>query len=341
MNNKTLTNQSKGLNLKAIKILLLFITTALFVAFVSFGHVQAKSYTTSKNSLISGNTVSGEKVVETARKYVNKLRYSWGGTSLTHGCDCSGFVYAVYRANGIDFKSVRSSFDMSAAKNIIGRNIGTDTSKAEAGDIIIYPNHAGLCTSQGTVIQCQNAGCREQTHAYMKRYFGGVQCIIRLDLVKNLSSGDIVKLDKQNAKYQVVKTGRTNTVKYLGQIKNKNITSKKATETTTDDSEVVQPVATVEINVVTATDTESSATVSVAATDATENTEIATTSTTETVTEATDATATATEATATTATEATGDTTSTTKQNTTKKVKTVNIPKKVKIYGVVYRVINA
>ncbi|MCR4717290.1 MAG: C40 family peptidase [Lachnospiraceae bacterium] len=191
-------------------------TIAVLFSFTGFNAIKADAASSSKE-LISGKPISGETVVRSARKYVGKLRYSYGGTSLKNGCDCSGFVYAIYKANGIDFKNVRSSYDMYAARNKIGTDIGTDTSKAMAGDIIIYPDHAGLCTSNGTVIQCQSRGLREQPHSYMNRYFGGVQAIIRLNLVRNLKVGDEVSLPKYNAIFKVVKVGKVNKVKHIGE----------------------------------------------------------------------------------------------------------------------------
>ena len=41
-------------------------------------------------------SVSGLDVVKEARKYVGKLNYVYGGTSLTKGADCSGFICRIY-----------------------------------------------------------------------------------------------------------------------------------------------------------------------------------------------------------------------------------------------------
>ncbi len=46
-------------------------------------------------------TVSGQDIVDFALQFVGNP-YVWGGTSLTDGCDCSGFVLSVYGAFGID-----------------------------------------------------------------------------------------------------------------------------------------------------------------------------------------------------------------------------------------------
>lgn len=45
------------------------------------------------------NQETGEKIVETAKKYMG-IPYLWGGTS-TKGFDCSGYTKTVYRLNGI------------------------------------------------------------------------------------------------------------------------------------------------------------------------------------------------------------------------------------------------
>jgi len=40
-------------------------------------------------------------IVSDAESYVGKLRYVYGGTSLTTGADCSGFVMSVFAKFGI------------------------------------------------------------------------------------------------------------------------------------------------------------------------------------------------------------------------------------------------
>ena len=70
--------------------------------------------------------------------------YVAGGTSLTKGADCSGFVMAVYQAFG--YSLPRSSYAQSGA----GR--GVSYSEAQPGDIIYYGGHVGIYIGNGQIV---------------------------------------------------------------------------------------------------------------------------------------------------------------------------------------------
>ena len=67
-----------------------------------------------------------------------------GGTSLTNGADCSGFVMAGYQAFGISLP--RSSYAQAG--------VGTAVSYSEAkpGDIIYYGGHVGIYIGNGQIV---------------------------------------------------------------------------------------------------------------------------------------------------------------------------------------------
>ena len=67
-----------------------------------------------------------------------------GGTSLTKGADCSGFVMAVYQAFG--YSLPRSSYAQSGA----GRAVSY--SEAQPGDIIYYGGHVGIYIGNGQIV---------------------------------------------------------------------------------------------------------------------------------------------------------------------------------------------
>lgn len=77
----------------------------------------------------------GDKIAETAKKYVGKVKYVKGGTDLNKGVDCTGFVQAIYGLNGIKLTNKLSGW---------GKSIGTDIKKAKAGDILTYKNKSGI-----------------------------------------------------------------------------------------------------------------------------------------------------------------------------------------------------
>ncbi len=91
----------------------------------------------------SGGSASGKEIASYACQYVGNP-YVAGGTSLTSGCDCSGFTYAVYQA-----------FGYSIPRNSTGqRNAGRGVTYAEAqpGDIICYAGHVALYIGNGQIV---------------------------------------------------------------------------------------------------------------------------------------------------------------------------------------------
>lgn len=85
----------------------------------------------------------GQQVADYACKFIGNP-YVAGGTSLTNGADCSGFVMAVYQAFGISLP--RSSYAQAG--------VGTAVSYSEAkpGDIIYYGGHVGIYIGNGQIV---------------------------------------------------------------------------------------------------------------------------------------------------------------------------------------------
>lgn len=100
----------------------------------------------------AGNQVSGSgtgaEIAKFACNYVGNP-YVWGGSSLTNGADCSGFIMAVYANFG--YSLPHSSLSM--------RSIGTGVSLAEAqaGDIICYSGHVALYIGDGKIVHAKNS----------------------------------------------------------------------------------------------------------------------------------------------------------------------------------------
>ncbi len=97
----------------------------------------------------------GSQIVAYAMQFLGNP-YSWGGTSLTNGCDCSGFVLKVYQHFGVTLS--HSSWAQSRA--------GTSVSYSEAqpGDIVFYTTsgsssggHVGIYLGNGRMISALNA----------------------------------------------------------------------------------------------------------------------------------------------------------------------------------------
>lgn len=90
---------------------------------------------------------SGQAVIDYACQFIGNP-YVWGGTSLTEGADCSGFVQSVYAHFGINLP--RTSYDMRSA----GYEVSYD--EAQPGDLILYDGHVGLYMGDGNIVNAMN-----------------------------------------------------------------------------------------------------------------------------------------------------------------------------------------
>ena len=91
---------------------------------------------------------SGQAVVDYACQFIGNP-YVWGGTSLTNGADCSGFVQSVYAHFGVNLP--RTSSEMRSA----GR--GVSYSEALPGDIVCYDGHVGIYMGDGQIVNAINS----------------------------------------------------------------------------------------------------------------------------------------------------------------------------------------
>ena len=91
---------------------------------------------------------TGTDIANYALQFVG-CPYVAGGTSLTNGCDCSGFTQGVYSHFGI--KIPRSSYAQSAE----GREVSYD--EAQAGDIIYYGGHVGIYIGNNQIVHASTA----------------------------------------------------------------------------------------------------------------------------------------------------------------------------------------
>ncbi|MCR5098078.1 MAG: C40 family peptidase [Lachnospiraceae bacterium] len=90
---------------------------------------------------------SGSSVVNYASQFVGNP-YVYGGSSLTNGTDCSGFVMSVYSAFGVSLPH-SSSGDRSVGYAV-------STSDMQPGDIVCYSGHVAIYAGNGTIVHASN-----------------------------------------------------------------------------------------------------------------------------------------------------------------------------------------
>ena len=110
----------------------------------------------------------GSAIASYALKFVGNP-YVYGGSSLTHGTDCSGFTMSVFKKFGISLPRT------SGAQSGVGKKISP--SSARAGDLIFYASgghvtHVALCIGGGRVVHASNprTGIKTSNMYYRKPY---------------------------------------------------------------------------------------------------------------------------------------------------------------------------
>ena len=113
---------------------------------------QTKSASKSSSSS-SGKSYSapsgsgGGSVVSYGSQFVGNP-YVYGGSSLTGGTDCSGFVMSCYSAFGVSLPHSSSSM------RSVGYGVSAD--EMQPGDIVCYSGHVGIYAGNGTLLHASN-----------------------------------------------------------------------------------------------------------------------------------------------------------------------------------------
>ncbi|KIR02214.1 hypothetical protein P261_01028 [Lachnospiraceae bacterium TWA4] len=128
-------------------------------AYIAKSSLSSKKVSTKTSK--SSSSSKGSQVASYALRFVGNP-YRWGGTSLTRGADCSGFIKAVYARFG------RSLPHSSSALRRSGK--GVSYSKRKAGDIICYRGHVALYIGNNKIVHAANTrrGIIVSKVSYMK-----------------------------------------------------------------------------------------------------------------------------------------------------------------------------
>ena len=106
------------------------------------------SVSSSSGSSESVGSASGQAVANYACQFIGNP-YKWGGTSLTSGADCSGFVMSVYAHFGVSLPH------SSSAMRSVG--YGVSVSDMQPGDIVCYSGHVGIYVGNNTIVNASNS----------------------------------------------------------------------------------------------------------------------------------------------------------------------------------------
>ncbi|HKM33380.1 MAG TPA: SH3 domain-containing protein [Lachnospiraceae bacterium] len=105
---------------------------------------NSSSSTASNTYAVGEGSELGVSVAEYALQFVGNP-YVWGGTSLTNGADCSGFVMSVYANFGVSLPH-SSAADRNQGYAVDGLE------NAQPGDLICYSGHVAMYIGNGQIV---------------------------------------------------------------------------------------------------------------------------------------------------------------------------------------------
>ena len=114
------------------------------------GNSSSSSSNTYAAPNFSNGSGMGSSVAQYACQFVGNP-YVYGGSSLTNGTDCSGFVMSVYAAYGVSLPH------SSTADRTVGSAVEGGLSNAQPGDIVCYSGHVALYIGNGQIVHASTS----------------------------------------------------------------------------------------------------------------------------------------------------------------------------------------
>ena len=110
---------------------------------------SSSSSSSSSSAAVSSGGGAASGVASYACQFVGNP-YVYGGSSLTNGTDCSGFVMSVYANYGVGLPH------SSGALRSVGSDVG-GLANAQPGDIVCYSGHVGIYIGGGNIVHASTA----------------------------------------------------------------------------------------------------------------------------------------------------------------------------------------
>lgn len=108
-----------------------------------------KAFTYTADTVYEVKHGTGEGVIRFADQFLGNP-YIWGGNSLTHGIDCSHFVYQILSRCGVYDGTYTTSYGW----RYIGEEV-TSLEEAQAGDVVCYDGHVALYDGAGGIVEAK------------------------------------------------------------------------------------------------------------------------------------------------------------------------------------------